>query len=185
MTMLMPSLSTRLLPRLLPRLLLLAVAAPLALVAAGAPAVGAATRGVVITASYRGSADFAFASDEVVLHGRGTGTGGLDEVTGTGVGGASACASLVRELRLSGKDGALELASGSRGVRHCLVRAESPTKFEVSGQALIAGGTGRFKGATGLLGFRALISVADVATSAVSTTFRAAFSGLADVAAAR
>ena len=136
---------------------------------------------VAFSGTYKGQITMVWSSSSVKATIKGTGTGdvfGLTELTGVG---AAAPQSQCDVLNGTGTLGsgantiALSVVSTAKG---CAEEAAAPTDVNVTGNATVAGGTGKFAGATGTLKLTGYFSVkATTAGTTDNSTFTVKIEG--------
>jgi len=141
------------------------------------PVATATTKGtaVVFSGTYKGQITMVWSSSSVKATIKGTGTGviaGLEDLTGVGTAAPQSQCEAINGTGTLGSGAntiTLSVVSTAKG---CAEEAAAPTDVNVSGNATVTGGTGKFAGASGTLKLTGYFSVK--ATTA-GTTDNSAF----------
>ncbi|MBW4078151.1 MAG: hypothetical protein HIU84_06520 [Acidobacteria bacterium] len=114
------------------------------------------------------------------VSGHGTGTYGANKMSGTGGGSAaSTCDPFSGTGALSGPSGLKMRIVSSPKTQACAAGSAAPTSVSVKGVATVVSGTGKFKGATGILNFKGSFSIqSTTAGSKESDSFSATLTGV-------
>ena len=136
---------------------------------------------IAFSGTYKGQITMVWSSSSVKATIKGTGTGdvfGLTELTGVGTAAPQSQCDVLNGTGTLGSGAntiALSVVSTAKG---CAEEAAAPTDVNVTGNATVAGGTGKFAGATGTLKLTGYFSVkATTAGTTDNSTFTVKIEG--------